>query len=85
MNKIVFVILCVLTTITYGQQDNAKDAFLEKWNNSKDYLIAIAEAMPEDKYSYAPKEREMNFGAQLVHMRGNMLWLGKHLLFFERI
>ena len=76
MNKIVFVILCVLTTITYGQQDNAKDAFLEKWNNSKDYLIAIAEAMPEDKYSYAPKEREMNFGAQLVHMRGNMLWLG---------
>ena len=68
--------LCVLTTITYGQQDNPKDAFLEKWNNSKDYLIAIAEAMPEDKYAYAPTEREMNFGAQLLHMRGNMLWLG---------
>ncbi len=76
MNKIVFVILCVLTTITYGQQDNPKDAFLEKWNNSKEYLIAIAEAMPEDQYAYAPTEREMNFGAQLVHMRGNMLWLG---------
>jgi uncharacterized damage-inducible protein DinB len=76
MNKIVFVILCVLTTIMYGQQNNPKDAFLEKWNNSKEYLIAIAEAMPEDKYAYAPTEREMNFGAQLVHMRGNMLWLG---------
>lgn len=76
MNKIVFVMLCVLTTIMYGQQNNPKDAFLEKWNNSKDYLIAIAEAMPEDKYAYAPTEREMNFGAQLVHMRGNMLWLG---------
>ncbi len=70
------MILCVLTTITYGQQDNPKDAFLEKWNNSKNYLIAIAEAMPEDKYAYAPTEREMNFGAQLLHMRGNMLWLG---------
>lgn len=76
MNKIVFVMLCVLTTIMYGQQNNPKDAFLEKWNNSKDYLISIAEAMPEDKYAYAPTEREMNFGAQLVHMRGNMLWLG---------
>lgn len=76
MNKIVFVTLYFLTTMTYGQQDNPKDAFLEKWNNSKDYLIAIAEAMPEDKYAYTPTEREMNFGAQLLHMRSNMLWLG---------
>lgn len=76
MNKIVFVILCTLTTTMYAQKDNVKDAFLEKWNNSKNYLIAIAEAMPEDKYSYAPTEREMSFEAQLLHMRGNMLWLG---------
>jgi len=76
MNKIVVVALCLLTTITYAQKDNAKDAFLEKWDNSKNYLVAIAEAMPEDKYTYAPTEREMNFGAQLLHMRGNMLWLG---------
>lgn len=75
MNKIVFVALCLLTTMTYAQKDNAKDAFLEKWKNSKNYLIAIAEAMPEDKYAYAPTKREMNFGAQLLHMRGNMLWL----------
>lgn len=76
MSKVVIVLLCLLTTTLYGQQDNVKDAFLEKWNNSKDYLIAIAEAMPEDKYVYAPTEREMDFGAQLLHMRGNMLWLG---------
>jgi len=76
MNKLVVVLLYLTTTLSYGQQDNAKDAFLEKWENSKNYLIAIAEAMPEDKYIYAPTEREMNFGAQLLHMRGNMLWLG---------
>lgn len=76
MNKLVFVLFCLATPITYGQQENVKDAFLEKWENSKNYLVAIAEAMPEDKYTYAPTEREMNFGAQLLHMRGNMLWLG---------
>ncbi|WP_299209709.1 DinB family protein [uncultured Dokdonia sp.] len=76
MTKTLFVLLSLVMTVMHGQQDNAKDAFLEKWNNSRDYLIAIAEAMPEDKYFYAPTEREMNFGAQLLHMRGNMLWLG---------
>ncbi len=76
MNRLVCLLFCLVTPIIYGQQDNAKDAFLEKWENSKTYLIAIAEAMPEDKYAYAPTEREMNFGAQLLHMRGNMLWLG---------
>ena len=60
----------------FAQKDNVKEAFLEKWNNSKYYLVAIAEAMPEEKYGYAPTEREMSFEAQLLHMRGNMLWLG---------
>lgn len=76
MNKFMAVLFYLVTIITYGQQENAKDAFLEKWENSKNYLVAIAEAMPEDKYTFAPTEREMNFGAQLIHMRGNMLWLG---------
>ncbi len=77
MNKrIVLLLLCFMTITTYAQQDNPKDAFLEKWNNSKAYLIAIADAMPEEHYKYAPTEREMNFGDQLLHIRGNMLWLG---------
>ena len=32
--------------------------------------------MPEEHYTYAPTEREMNFEDQLLHIRGNMLWLG---------
>lgn len=49
---------------------------MKKWENSRDYLIAVAEAMPEDKYNYKPTERQMTFGNQLLHIRGNMLWLG---------
>jgi uncharacterized damage-inducible protein DinB len=77
MNKNIGILfLSLVTMMMHAQQDNSKDAFLEKWNNSKEYLIAIAEAMPADHYTYAPTKREMTFGDQLLHMRGNMLWLG---------
>ena len=56
-------------------QNGTIDAFLEKWQNSKTYLIDIAKAMPEDKYSYKPTDREMSFGQQLLHIKGNMDWL----------
>lgn len=75
MNRLLMLLLAITTTIT-AQQDNPKDAFLEKWQNSRDYLIGIAEAMPADKYTYKPTEREMDFGSQLLHIRGNIEWLG---------
>ena len=60
----------------FSQQSTPKEAFLEKWANSKEYLIQIAEAMPEESFKYQPTEREMDFGSQLLHIRSNMLWLG---------
>lgn len=59
-----------------AQQATPKEAFLEKWQNSRDYLIAIAEAMPAERYNFQPTERQMDFEAQLLHIRANMLWLG---------
>jgi hypothetical protein len=35
--------------------------------------------MPEDKYDYAPREREMSFKEQLLHIQDNMNWLGNDL------
>lgn len=58
-----------------AQQITPKLAFLEKWENSKSYLIAIAEAMPEDNYNFKPTERQMSFKEQLLHIKGNMDWL----------
>ena len=56
-------------------QNQAIEAFLEKWNNSKNYLLEVAKVMPEDLYNYKPTEREMSFGEQLIHIKGNMEWL----------
>lgn len=74
MNKF-YLLLMLLSTTAFGQQTTVKEAFLEKWNNSRDYLIAVAEAMPEATYNYKPTERQMSFAEQLVHIQGNIDWL----------
>ena len=74
--KILLVLLSVITIhTTLAQQTITKDAWLEKWENSKNYLVGIAEAMPEEHYNFKPTERQMTFKEQLVHIKGNMDWL----------
>lgn len=74
MKKIIIVLLG-LVSISVNAQDRTISAFLEKWENSKNYLIGIAEAMPESNYDYKPTAREMSFKSQLLHIQGNMDWL----------
>lgn len=71
---VLFVLLLPFSNIN-AQQTTVKDAFLEKWENSKNYLIEIAEAMPEELYDFKPTERQMSFKEQLLHIKGNMEWL----------
>lgn len=52
-------------------QNDVKSAFLIKWENSKNYLLEIAEA----NYIFKPSERQMSFEEQLLHIRQNMVWL----------
>ncbi len=61
----------------WAQQTTAKVAFLEKWEHSKLYLMAIGDAMPENLYDYKPTERQMSFEEQLEHIRANMHWLSE--------
>jgi uncharacterized damage-inducible protein DinB len=58
-----------------SQESTVKEAFLVKWENSKNYLISMAEAMPEAHFDFSPTERQMSFKAQLVHIKENMDWL----------
>ena len=74
-STIIFLVLLLSFTIINAQQSTVKTAFLEKWENSKNYLLEIAEAMPEDVYAFKPTERQMSFKEQLLHIKGNMEWL----------
>lgn len=68
-----FLITCCFTTV--AQQSTPKTAWLEKWENSKNYLLQIAEAMPEEHYDFKPTEDQMSFKDLLLHIKGNMDWL----------
>jgi uncharacterized damage-inducible protein DinB len=58
-------------------QNDAKSAFLLKWENSKNYLLEIANVMSENNYNYKPTEQQMSFQEQLLHIRENMVWLSE--------
>lgn len=64
-----------MNTSNINAQNDVLSAFLLKWENSKNYLIELAEAMPEASYNYKPTERQMSFQEQLIHIKGNMDWL----------
>ena len=57
MKSFSILIFCLFMTKMIAQNESI-DAFLEKWQNSKVYLLDIAKAMPEDKYNYKPTERD---------------------------
>ncbi|WOI22430.1 DinB family protein [Nonlabens ulvanivorans] len=76
MKRILLLLAILTSSISTSQQSDVKSAFLEKWNNSKEYLIIIAQSMPEDKYDFKPTRRQMSFKTQLIHIEGNMKWLG---------
>ncbi len=77
MNKIGLLVLLIVINSSkiIAQQITPKIAFLEKWENSKSYLIAIVEKMPEENYDFKPTERQMSFKEQLIHINENMEWL----------
>lgn len=74
--KTVIPLILVLCMWPLQSQDLVIPTFLEKWENSKSYLVAIAEAMPPEQYDYRPTERQMGFQDQLLHINNNMVWLG---------
>ncbi|MBV8828285.1 MAG: DinB family protein [Acidobacteriaceae bacterium] len=44
------------------------DDLVKHWQTSRDFSVAVAEAMPEDAYSFKASEPEMNFGEQINHI-----------------
>lgn len=78
MNKLSIISLFILLISNQlNAQNNVKSAFLLKWENSKNYLLEIAKAMPEETYNYKPTQRQMSFQEQLLHIRENMVWLSE--------
>ncbi|MCM4172146.1 DUF1572 domain-containing protein [Arenibacter sp. TNZ] len=73
--KNIFFILVGFFMIPVHSQDLTIPTFLEKWDNSKTYLVTLIEAMPYEKFDFKPTEKQMTFQDQLLHIESNMDWL----------
>jgi uncharacterized damage-inducible protein DinB len=53
-----------------AQEGSLPPQLTDHWKTSKKYLIALAEQMPAEAYSYKPNPAEMSFGQQMAHIAG---------------
>lgn len=73
----------LITSIFFSftlQSQNLMDDWAEKWQHSSEYMIEIAELMPENQFTYKPTEVQMSFSDQLLHLSGNMVSLSRRFL-----
>ena len=45
--------------------------FIQNWKTSKEFTIAVAEAMPEEFYGFKANAAEMSFAGLMVHIAGS--------------
>lgn len=81
MKKLSIILMILFSHSAFAQTTSLfiNDA-LSKWKGMKSYTLAVAEAMPEEKYAYKPVEDENSFAYQLVHMANNMYGISSKLI-----
>ena len=42
--------------------------FAQHWQTSKEFTLAVADAMPAADYNFKPNDEEMSFGKVMVHI-----------------
>jgi len=60
-----------------GQAASLKAELLKDWLDQKAIMMKIADAMPEDKFSYKSTPPQRDYGQQILHVAGgNIMYLG---------
>ncbi|SHH46196.1 DinB family protein [Winogradskyella jejuensis] len=63
-----------------AQDDVYVKEYLQRLENSKKYILKIAEMLPEDKYNYRVTPESMSFAENLLHIGYAMDWHSQSLL-----
>jgi len=74
------IILCSATNPLFSQQNDFIKEYLERLENSKEYLHQVAETMPEEKYDYRATPETKSFAEHLMHIGWAMDWHSQSLL-----
>ena len=63
-----------------AQENDFIKEYLERIENSKKYLILVAEMMPEDKYGFKATPESLSFQENLMHIGWAMDWHSQSLM-----
>lgn len=69
-----------ITSPLFAQQNEFIKEYLERLENSRKYLILVAEMMPEDKYEFKATPESMSFSENLMHIGWAMDWHSQSLM-----
>ena len=81
--------LLILTTVIlfssfvsplFAQQDDFIKEYIERLENSRKYLLLVAETMPEDKYEFRATPESSSFAENLMHIAWAMDWHSQSLI-----
>ncbi|MCW5516032.1 DinB family protein [Muriicola sp. Z0-33] len=63
-----------LTSPLFAQDNDFIKEYLERLENSRKYLILVAETMPEENYGFKATPESMSFAENLMHIAWAMDW-----------
>ena len=74
------VLLSFFASDLNAQEDVFIREYLERLENSRKYLLLVAESMPEDKYGFKATPESMSFAENLMHIGWAMDWHSRSLM-----
>ncbi len=74
------ILFSSVTSPALAQQDAFIKDFLERLENSRTYLILVAETMPADKYNFRASPESLTFAENLMHIGYAIDWHSQSLL-----
>ncbi len=77
---ITIIIFCAFEVPLSAQRNDFIKEYLERFENSRKYLIEVADAMPEGKYNFRATQESLSFAENLMHIGYAMDWHTQSLL-----
>ena len=72
--------LLITSAPLFAQQDHFIEDAIERLENSRKYLLLVAEMMPAEKYDYKVTEESLSFSENLMHIGFALDWHSQSLI-----
>ncbi|MET2983876.1 DinB family protein [Aureibaculum conchae] len=76
----VIMLFSLVGSPLFAQEDSFIKDYLERLENSRKYLLLVAEKMPEDNYNFKASEESLSFAENLMHIGYAVDWHSQSLL-----